>query len=58
MAARGVDTALVTDRPYRRAKSVDEAMAILNDGAGHQWDPEAVEVLTSEMSNMRTLGVA
>jgi len=50
--------ALVTDRPYRRAKSVDEAMAILNDGAGHQWDPEAVEVLTSEMSNMRTLGVA
>ena len=53
-----MDTALVTDRPYRRAKSVDEAMAILNDGAGHQWDPEAVEVLTSEMSNMRTLGVA
>ncbi|TME10202.1 MAG: response regulator [Chloroflexi bacterium] len=50
--------ALVTDRPYRRAKSVDEAIAILNDGAGHQWDPEAVEVLTSEMSNMRTLGVA
>ena len=50
--------ALVTDRPYRRAKSVDEAIAILNDGAGHQWDPEAVEVLTSEMSNLRTLGVA
>jgi len=50
--------ALVTDRPYRKAKSVDEAIAILNDGAGHQWDPEAVEVLTGELSNIRALGVA
>jgi putative two-component system response regulator len=50
--------ALVTDRPYRKAKSVDEAIAILNHGAGHQWDPEAVEVLTGELSNIRALGVA
>jgi len=50
--------ALVTDRPYRKAKSVDEALNILNDGAGHQWDPEAVEVLTGELSNLRALGVA
>jgi putative two-component system response regulator len=50
--------ALVTDRPYRKAKSVDEALSILNDGAGHQWDPETVEVLTGELSNLRALGVA
>ncbi len=50
--------ALVTDRPYRKAKSVDEALNTLNDGAGHQWDPETVEVLTGELSNLRALGVA
>jgi putative two-component system response regulator len=50
--------ALVTDRPYRKAKSVDEAIAMLHRGAGHQWDPEAVEVLTGDLANMRALGVA
>jgi len=50
--------ALVTDRPYRKAKSVDEALGILNDGAGRQWDPEAVGVLTMQMSQLRALGVA
>ncbi len=58
VAACDAYDALVTDRPYRKARSVDEAITILNDGAGHQWDPEAVEVLTGEMSNMRALGVA
>jgi putative two-component system response regulator len=50
--------ALVTDRPYRKAKSPEEAIEILQDGAGRQWDPEAVGVLISEMSNIRALGVA
>ena len=50
--------ALVTDRPYRKAKSQEEAVSVLVDGAGKQWDAEAVEVLVSEMSNIRALGVA
>jgi putative two-component system response regulator len=50
--------ALVTDRPYRKARSVDEAIATLMDGAGKQWDPEVVEVLVSELSTIATLGVA
>ena len=42
--------ALTSDRPYRRARSRDEALEILSDGAGRQWDPETVEVLVDEMS--------
>ena len=50
--------ALVTDRPYRKARSAEQAVEILLDGAGKQWDAEAVNVLVSEMPVIRTLGVA
>jgi HD-GYP domain-containing protein (c-di-GMP phosphodiesterase class II) len=50
--------ALVTDRPYRKAKSPDQAISVLVDGAGKQWDAEAVDVLVSEMSNITALGIA
>ena len=50
--------ALVTDRPYRKARSVDDAIATLLDGAGKQWDPEVVNVMVGELSNLSTLGVA
>jgi len=50
--------ALVTDRPYRQAKSPEEAVSVLVDGAGKQWDAEAVEVLVGEMSNIAALGIA
>ncbi len=50
--------ALVTDRPYRTARSVDEAIAMLMDGAGKQWDPEVVEALVGELSAITALGVA
>src|SRR5581483_9239026 len=39
--------ALTSDRPYRKAKSADEALAILQDGADRQWDGEAVAVLVA-----------
>lgn len=35
--------AMTTDRPYRNAMPDDEAVAILRDGAGSQWDPRIVE---------------
>jgi cyclic di-GMP phosphodiesterase len=50
--------ALVTDRPYRKARTVDEAIATLMDGAGKQWDPEVVEALVGELATITALGVA
>jgi diguanylate cyclase (GGDEF)-like protein len=37
--------AMLTDRPYRAALSVDEAMAELRRGAGKQFDPDVVDAL-------------
>jgi putative two-component system response regulator len=50
--------ALVNDRPYRSRRTVDDAIAILADGAGTQWDPEVVGLLQSEMPALRALGAA
>lgn len=36
--------AMTSDRPYRKALTVDEALARLREGAGSQWDPAVVEV--------------
>ena len=49
--------ALVTDRPYRKAKSAQDAVEVLIDGAGKQWDAEAVDVLVAQMTNQRRLQV-
>ena len=35
--------ALTNDRPYRRGRSKDEAIAVLRQGAGKQWDAQLVE---------------
>ncbi|MDO8530719.1 MAG: HD domain-containing phosphohydrolase [Dehalococcoidia bacterium] len=37
--------ALTHDRPYRRCYSHQEALAILHEGAGSQWDPAVVKAL-------------
>ena len=50
--------ALVTDRPYRKARTVDEAIGTLADGAGKQCDPEVVEALVGDLSTSTALGVA
>lgn len=39
--ADGFD-AMTTDRPYQKAKTVQTALAILEDGAGTHWDSEVV----------------
>ncbi|HEX9437322.1 MAG TPA: HD domain-containing phosphohydrolase [Candidatus Limnocylindria bacterium] len=36
--------AMTSDRPYRLALDPEEARSRLENGAGHQWDPEIVEV--------------
>ena len=50
--------ALTSDRPYRRARTPEEALEILSDGAGKQWDPEAIEVLVSERASAGSAGAA
>jgi HD domain-containing protein len=37
--------AMTSDRPYRSALSIEEAIARLRTGAGKQWDPLAVDAL-------------
>jgi putative nucleotidyltransferase with HDIG domain len=35
--------AMTSDRPYRKAMSIEKAVRILREGAGKQWDPRVVE---------------
>lgn len=44
IAIADVYQALTSDRPYRKAYPVDEALRILKEGSGTQFDPEIVEV--------------
>jgi putative two-component system response regulator len=41
---------LINDRPYRPRRSQQEAMAILSNGAGVQWDPKVVSMLASQVA--------
>jgi cyclic di-GMP phosphodiesterase len=50
--------ALINDRPYRAAKSVEEAVATLLAGAGSQWDPEVVEAFVRDVPALAHLGAA
>jgi len=50
--------ALTNDRPYRDRRSEAEAIAILTEGAGKQWDPEVVGLFKAEMSTIRIYGAA
>ncbi len=43
MAVADAYSALTTDRPYRKGMAEGKAQAILEDGAGTQWDPACVE---------------
>jgi HD-GYP domain-containing protein (c-di-GMP phosphodiesterase class II) len=36
--------AMTAERPYRRARTEEEALAELEKGAGSQWDSQVVEV--------------
>jgi diguanylate cyclase (GGDEF)-like protein len=42
-------SAMMHDRPHRSARSVDEACALLERGAGTQFDPEMVRLLVDEV---------
>ena len=43
MAVADAYSAMTTDRPYRKGMAPEKARAILEDGAGSQWDPACVQ---------------
>ena len=43
IAIADVFQALVSDRPYRKAYSKKDALQIIREGAGTQFDPQIVE---------------
>ncbi len=45
--------AIVTDRPYRRGKSIEAAMQELRDFAGRQFDPDVVEIFVEAIRKNR-----
>ncbi len=49
MAVADAFSAMTTDRPYRRGMGRDKALAILEAGAGTQWDPTCVEAFLQAM---------
>jgi putative two-component system response regulator len=48
--------ALVNDRPYRPRRSGEEAIKVLLDGAGSQWDPEVVRLFAGEVPALQLMG--
>jgi putative two-component system response regulator len=47
--------ALVNDRPYREHLSEAEALAILQEGAGKQWDPQIVQLVVDDARDQARL---
>jgi diguanylate cyclase (GGDEF)-like protein/putative nucleotidyltransferase with HDIG domain len=47
--------AITSDRPYRAARSVDEAVEELQRCAGTQFDPVVIEALVAEINETRVL---
>ncbi len=52
VALADVFDALTTVRPYKRAWSVDEAVALLQKEAGHHFDPQLVPLFLAQLPEM------
>lgn len=53
MAVADAYDAMTTNRPYRVARSVDEAESILRRGAGMQWDPLIVATFVDALEEVQ-----
>jgi HD-GYP domain-containing protein (c-di-GMP phosphodiesterase class II) len=49
MALADVYDALISERPYKKAFSRQEAMAIIHEGKGTQFDPVLTDVFVKVM---------
>ena len=54
-AVADVFDALLTDRSYRSALSTDDAVAVMRDGTGTQFDPDIVDVLLDNLEVALTI---
>jgi len=50
-----IDTwdSMLSDRPYRRARTEEEARKVLREGAGKQFDPEVVDAFLKMIDSAR-----
>jgi putative two-component system response regulator len=55
VAVADVFDALLSDRPYRPAMSITEAVEIIGEGRGTQFDPEVVDVLLEHLEDAQAL---
>ena len=55
VAVADVLDALTTERSYRAAWSLDEALAMLRDMAGSQFDPELIKVLLTRTTEVQAI---
>lgn len=46
--------AMISDRPYRKAMTQDEAVAELKVGASSQWDPFLVDIFIAVLNSVKT----
>jgi len=58
MAIADVFDAIVTDRPYRRARSFAQANAVINDGRGTEFDPILVDVFNQLAGRFAQVAIA
>jgi len=58
MAVADAFSAMTTDRPYRKGMDRARALAILEEGAGTQWDPTCVSALLAAYRPCRELAWA
>ncbi len=56
MAVADAFHAMISNRPYRPAIAQREAMDILRDGRGTQWDAEVVDAMIAMLEAPRTAG--
>jgi len=54
MAIADVYDALTSVRPYKRAFSHEEAVRIITEGSGTQFDPQLVEVFRNASEQFET----
>jgi HD-GYP domain-containing protein (c-di-GMP phosphodiesterase class II) len=50
--------AMISDRPYRRGRSHQEAIDVLRHGSGTQWDARLVEIFVKDIAGAQSLLLA
>jgi len=58
MSIADVYDALVSDRPYKKAYTHDQAIQLIIEGSGSQFDPNLTDLFTSLSSKIRIISEA